>query len=146
MFNPADELAEAARIANVAGPDTFVRSGMPPVIDRTFPNGTSHRILNIVFTSGNSCRPLNVNMNTGEVEIPPEPAVLALQCVAPMSSGAASGRGLRGAGKFIIRQNSKVIWTFEFWNQGVRNRTTRCQIQGKESFISGPCANIERGV
>jgi hypothetical protein len=109
----AEEVGEAARIADIQS-DEVVHSGMPPVISREFPNGTSQRILNIAITSTNSSRWVYVNMNDRTVEPPPDQGESTLMCMAPPPAAAAANiRGIPGTANFIITQGGKQLWTFE---------------------------------
>ena len=112
-FSNAEELAEAGRIASARSHE-IVSSGMPPFITREFPDGTSHRILNIAITSANSSKSVFVNMNNRTVESPPV-TEKALSCEAPpLAEGtSASGPGVPGTANLVITQGSKVLWTFQ---------------------------------
>jgi hypothetical protein len=115
LFN-ADELAEAARLVGVEQ-DEVVVDGMPPVLARTFPNGTSHRILKLDISSGNSSRgPFYVNMNNGTVESAPNHAhkQTTQGCGAPLpAAGSAIDRGTPGRAILTITQNGRTLWTME---------------------------------
>jgi hypothetical protein len=109
----AEELHEAARIAEIQ-PHEMVHGGMPPVIPRGFPNGTSQRILNIAITSANASRSVYVNMNDRTAESPLEQGETILACNAPPPAAApANARGVPGTANLIISQGGKQLWTFE---------------------------------
>ena len=113
----AEELALAAKI--VGHPNGPVHGGMPPVLTNDFPNGTSHRILNIAINTPTSSKVFYVNMNNNSVhsptpEIPHVPFTGSTACVAPLpASGRVSGKGLPGAKKFVITQGLTQLWSFE---------------------------------
>jgi hypothetical protein len=117
----AEELAEAGCIAEAQSDET-VSSGMPPFIIREFPNGTSHRILNIAITSDNSSRTVFVNMNnrTVESESPSGPSEKALACGAPQpAKNTTFITGVPGTANLVIRQGQNILWTFQAIRPGV---------------------------
>ncbi|KAH6871252.1 copper amine oxidase [Thelonectria olida] len=83
----SEELAEAGRMAG-ARSDEIVTGGMPPFITYDFPNGTSHRILNIAIIGKSSSRLAHVNMNNGTVDFSqcPSEELLAFDHINPWHS------------------------------------------------------------
>lgn len=129
-FTNADELLEAGRIAG-AQTSEVVRSNMPPLAVREFPDGTSHRILNIAITSANSTRAVSVNMNNRTVEHQlshsGEPL---LTCDAPPPAGGSSGsRGIPGSANIVITQSGKILWTFKAIRPSASSGTTGSGIE-----------------
>jgi hypothetical protein len=108
-----EELADAASIARVQ-PGDLVQGSMPPVLTREFDDGTSHRILNLDITSGDSSRIVHVNMNTRTAVNHKNPKKKPLTCVASPSAGSSSSKqGLPGTANFIISQGTTQLWTFQ---------------------------------
>src|SRR5947207_9440532 len=108
----AEELVEAGCIAHAQSHDV-IRGEMPLLITRDFPNGTSHRILNIAIFSGNSSKAVHVNMNNKTVEYPPYHSEEILACNAPMPARNSSITGCAGTANFIITQNGRELWSFQ---------------------------------
>ncbi|KAJ3466409.1 hypothetical protein MRS44_003973 [Fusarium solani] len=108
----SDELAEAGRMADRHS-DMIVTGGMPPFITHDFPNGTSHRILNIAIIDENSSRLALVNMNNGTVDFPQRPSKEPLACTAPPPSGQQSITSAPGTAKIRITQGGAELWTLE---------------------------------
>lgn len=110
----AEEILEAARLAgHRLESNEVVHGSMPPVIAREFPDGTSHRILNIVINSGTSSTIFEVNMNNGTVQTP-EPHNRPPSCDAPLpADGLPTGKGLTGTANLVITQGGQTLWTFQ---------------------------------
>ncbi|KAL5601513.1 hypothetical protein FOBRF1_009046 [Fusarium oxysporum] len=110
----SEEVAEAGRIAGTRS-DDIVNGGMPPVLTYDFPNGTSHRILNVAISRGNSSRLAHVNMNNGTVEFPQYPSedIRLLQCTAPPPSGQGSISSAPGTANIRITQGGRELWTLQ---------------------------------
>ncbi|KAJ9655919.1 hypothetical protein H2201_008700 [Coniosporium apollinis] len=151
-FSNAEELAEAARIAG-ARSDEVVSWGMPPFISRDFPNGTSHRILNIAINSGNSSNSVYVNMNNGTVESPPDPLKETLACEAPPPARASAiDKGVPGTANLIITQAGRELWTFRAirpsassGNKGLGIELRNVKYKGKTLLFQAhvPILNVE---
>ena len=150
-FVSSEEIREAARIAKVGRHVPF-QGGMPPTIDRTFANGTSHRVVHIQTTSGNSSRSLYVNLSNGTVEHGPEPAQKLTTCeVTPPGPGPAVV-GCPGTANIYITQGGKVLWTFQATRPAASSGhegsaiVEKREIQGQNSPVSCWSANSKRAV
>jgi len=110
-----EEILEAAQLAgHRLDSGEVVHESMPPVITREFPDGTSHRILNIAITSGESSKVFEVNMNNGTVETPRFLNQNRATCEAPLASGSYPNRkGKTGAANLVISQGGQTLWTFQ---------------------------------
>ena len=113
-FPNAEELAEAARIAGVQ-PDESVAQGMPGFEAIQLPDGTSHRLLNLVLSSSNHSRLVSVNMNNSTFHVR---EATPKQCNAP--AGNTAGTSVfranvvgSGSANIVISQGGKVLWTFQ---------------------------------
>ena len=111
----AEELAEAAQIAGVRS-DESVSQGMPGFEAIQLPDGTSHRLLNLIVSSGNHSRLVSVNMNNSTfqaLEATPK------QCTAPDDNpqGTSMFRDSPniggGSANIVISQGGNVLWTFK---------------------------------
>ena len=110
-FPDAEELAEAGRIAG-AQPNDIVHGSMPPFETTDFPNGTSHRLLNIAITSTTSSRVVQVNMNNRTVEHLHASSEKPLSCSAPPPKDGTIVTNRPGEAHLVIRQGGRVLWTF----------------------------------
>lgn len=110
------EVAEAARIAGYSDKATAF-AAMPPVIDRVFPNGTSHRVLHIMAKEKGSdtVKQLYVNLSNKTFEFKPHSSAAAAPvCSAPAEAGQqVTPRGTAGAALVTISQGGTVLWTME---------------------------------
>ena len=96
---------------------------MPPVIPSKFPNGTSHRILNIAINTPQSSKAFHVNMNNNSVhspnhdaphDAPHVPNRAQMTCHAPAPATAvSSGKGAPGTMQFTITQGPTQLWSFK---------------------------------
>ncbi|KAK3372922.1 copper amine oxidase [Lasiosphaeria ovina] len=119
-----DEVAEAARIAGFSE-KAVAYAAMPPLVDRVFANGTSHRVLHILAREPDedSARSteLYVNLSNRTVETPATASRMTAQrtesapvCDASPDSGAhVTPRGTPGVAQITILQGATVLWTMQ---------------------------------
>jgi len=111
----AEELAEAGRIAGIH-PYEIAHHDMPPVSTLDFPNGTSHRIVNIAIISPNASRSAHVNMNALTAFFPPNTSSTLLTCFAPQPDPNAKAQAIGsepGTAAITISQGGTKLWTFD---------------------------------
>ncbi|MCJ1243957.1 hypothetical protein MMC30_001154 [Trapelia coarctata] len=109
----AEELAEAGRIAGIH-PDEVAHEEMPPVSTLDFPNGTSHRIVNIAIISPNASRSAHVDMNALTASFPPNTSSNILSCSAPAPDPHAQAiTSEPGTAAITISQGGTKLWTFD---------------------------------
>ena len=109
-FSTVEEFDEAVEIAHV-NKSHSVFSSMPPFVTKDFPNGTSHRLLNIVSDSGNTGKRIYVNMNSKSVEPLASPAdEIFMVCDAPNPQSCTPGspKSLPGSATLTFGN-----WTFQ---------------------------------
>ncbi|KAM7219388.1 copper amine oxidase [Rhypophila decipiens] len=112
----AEEVAEAARIAGYST-EAIAFAAMPPVIPRTFPNGTSHRVLHIMAREKDekTVKQFYVNLSNKTVEANPRSSSSAAPtCHATVEAGqSVTPRGTPGRALVTISQGDTTLWTME---------------------------------
>ncbi|KAK3684186.1 copper amine oxidase [Podospora appendiculata] len=135
-----DEIAEAAAIAGFSA-NAIAYATMPPIIETQLPNGTSHRVLNIIAREPHDDRftPLHVNMfNRTATKAPVANQNTAPTCDAPNDAGApVTPRGTPGTVRVTILAGATTLWTLEVVRPSVSSGSAGSGVELRYVYYKG---------